>query len=506
MAASTMAQTSRWSGDWFEIEVILLANIADKKVIKEVFDNTPDLPDYQHSLDILAGFLQPDIASLKQQLPNCQNRTYDNALMQNVSLPDFVSLKSLDQIDAEFPDADVFERFIIEEQQAQERQLALQLESQASALNLEQNDADDLNTNNNTDINHSLTDEESVDLASIEHTDVELQQTEELIEAGLNEEQRQLVANAESTFSPIQFNYAEIAKPVTGNWCAISQTEYDSLNADPTLYSYLGYSVDVMPPKATKAEYLYSDSPYLISQDSLKLNDVFRQMRRSRNFRPLLHVGWRQQVFEANKSTPVKLYAGENLQHNYQVALTQFKQEQEQEHETEQALIDVINNANLQASNEPSLSLPEQKQLAKQHRLKEVLLALEQFDDQQPIDTINSQAAPLKYGDNPLGMESAPVAPIQPWHMDGFLNVFLVGNFLHIKADFSMVNLTLAEQETLNLRPGAVIDIKPIRLSQRRRLISRETHYLDHPYMGLIVQIRRHKRPEKPSEFNLDIE
>ena len=106
-----------------------------------------------------------------------------------------------------------------------------------------------------------------------------------------------------------------------------------------------------------------------------------------------------------------------------------------------------------------------------------------------------------------------PTAPVQPWYVEGLIDVYLIGNYLHVANDFSILNMTLAEQESLKLKAStagntANIDeviktpkVIPIRMTQDRRMISREVHYFDHPYMGIIVQIRRHQRPELPSEL-----
>ena len=42
---------------------------------------------------------------------------------------------------------------------------------------------------------------------------------------------------------------------------------------------------------------------------------------------------------------------------------------------------------------------------------------------------------------------------------------------------------------------------KAIRFKQDRRVISGEVHYFDHPYMGMIVQIRPYTKPEPEAEL-----
>ena len=92
-----------------------------------------------------------------------------------------------------------------------------------------------------------------------------------------------------------------------------------------------------------------------------------------------------------------------------------------------------------------------------------------------------------------------PLPPVQPWSIEGFLKVE-VERYLHITADFNVVNSSLAEQATKRLQPGNDLTVKSIRFQQNKRVRSNEIHYFDHPYMGMIVQIRRHKQLEPELE------
>ena len=96
---------------------------------------------------------------------------------------------------------------------------------------------------------------------------------------------------------------------------------------------------------------------------------------------------------------------------------------------------------------------------------------------------------------NPLSTSllSPPLAPEQDWSIDGLFNVHL-NHYLYITADFNIANMSLAEQASKSLIKGEPQQIESIRFSQNRRVISKEIHYFDHPFMGMIVQIRRHKR------------
>ena len=99
-------------------------------------------------------------------------------------------------------------------------------------------------------------------------------------------------------------------------------------------------------------------------------------------------------------------------------------------------------------------------------------------------------------------LANAPESPVQPWFLDGFFKVH-VNHYLYITADFNILNMSLAQQATQALATSAAglvetMGAKAINFKQSRRVISGEIHYFDHPYMGMIVQIRRYKRPEPP--------
>lgn len=91
--------------------------------------------------------------------------------------------------------------------------------------------------------------------------------------------------------------------------------------------------------------------------------------------------------------------------------------------------------------------------------------------------------------------------PNQVWELDGLLHIYLVGNYLHIDSNFNLREETLAKEATPNMAAqaehalqGKVTEqefLRAYKFSQVRRVISHETHYFDHPKMGIVVQIRR---------------
>lgn len=497
--ANSLAATSRWSGDWFEIEVILLSNIADKSAIKEVFSGQQPLPSYSQSRDLLSTYLTPNVSQLKRLLPQCYIDTYafsDTSKFQSVSAP------KLNRLPQTFNHA-VLQHFAMLEQNAlaKEHSLAEQQAVEDQPINAHDEQVSQQKGEQTTDdfFDRVKTVQEGAQPSSLQEESSNFHRAELAVEHDQNiDEQTALsdeeliyikkVAQLTTAFPNNNFYLTEI---LDGEPCTLTPNQFDALSVDPALYSYNSYAVDHVPTKIDGHEDLYSSTPYLISSASLKLDDIVLQLKRSRDFKPLLHVGWRQQVFEQKKSIPMRLYAGENLQKHYQQALMQYQQEKQAELDAEQNLQSVLDGA---ISN-TTLSPAQQKQQAKNQRKQQILATLQHISQDKPISELTSAPDPIIYGEQ-LSIDQAPTAPLQPWYLDGFLDVYLIGNYLNVKADFSIINLSLTEQASLALRPNATWELMPVRLEQKRRLISQETHYFDHPYMGVIIQIRRHDRPE----------
>ncbi len=153
-----------------------------------------------------------------------------------------------------------------------------------------------------------------------------------------------------------------------------------------------------------------------------------------------------------------------------------------------------------------------------QRRVDKIFTQLDSIphDPQAIIATLDAPELALNEIDEQVSIISEPPeAPVQPWSLDGFFKVNL-NYYLYITADFTVMNMSLAEKASQALRLSALGDniteqtlanekvYKPIRFQQNRRVISGEVHYFDHPYIGMIVQIRKHKRPLPPEENDED--
>ena len=453
--------TAQAAERWFEVEVILFSQLGDKSLLTESFPDLAvqpaSLPKYRRTVDLLTPYVYPDTSALKLQLPQCGDYSTPKTFVELASvLPTFHKEKSLKQISQAQPLIGVEETELHEQ-------------------NLETPTAQSTETQTLPSLNNAFT----VDTI-----------TEE---APITAAQLALVAQADEAFNGLTFQYS-------------NNIPFKQICALPTVlddkfaYNLTG-TIDAN-------ENVYSDKPYLISKDSLQLTDMYRQLKRSRNFKPLLHLGWRLAPKPRNKAAGFRIIGGENLAFNYEKAQLDYQAALEQKNQAKRLtdtladseLVNELNDEQLIDSSKTQVSaLSAQEQLI-QTRINDILASVDDIstsDELHIIDQLDAKSLAIHTNDEPLlPVLVDPVKPAQPWTLDGLFRVHL-NHYLYITADFNMLEASAAN-ETLDTTHKSPI-MKSIRFKQNRRVISGEIHYFDHPYMGMIVQIRKHARP-KPED------
>ena len=510
LSQSSVAAIKTYENTWFEIEVILFSQLGDKSRLKEKFPDSRSLPNYPKIIDLLGPYLQPDILSLKQQLPSCQQDkqgAYPLPLVnQASSLPSLFVQKDLVEIANEIDENSDDKSFVQEgsfEQQAFNESTnegideSIDSEKQTLADSTRQQEQYILNSfQQETDVSQTSADQtsQSLNIATLIDTQVTNNKLfAQGLSAPLTPEQLILVAQAEQEFSAIQFNYSP--QPFAKELCAISASNFADYQQTDPRFSYTGFPVDSIGLTLDGAEDYTATQAYLISENSLKLKNIVRQLRRSRDFKPMLHLGWRQLTKLKRFAIPVHLFAGDNLEVHYQKSLELYQQQLNESQQQEQTINKLL------AVDQQTIELTTEEQ-AIQERIN-LIIEQADIDDKELAKVIteldnNALKLELKSTDN-LMLADKPLPPVQPWSIEGFLKVE-VERYLHITADFNVVNSSLTEQATKRLHPGNDLTVKSIRFQQNKRVRSNEIHYFDHPYMGMIVQIRRHKQLEPELE------
>lgn len=542
LATQSSKTSSTEQARWFEIEVILFKHLSSSSEKNseniEQFSASDLRAKKRRALDLLAPYLQPDIASLKQLLPNCEQ--------PQTSLPFNITPSILwaDKLDNENNDTD--------------------------SNNSNSSDSDTVSSQvvDNKESNSSNTMSMTVlSPAPNEKVkdDVAMATQQGLKKEGLSKVSKQVHSSSAEppTDLPVYNQY-----PISSNTqlCVIPAEFFQQhLTAEQLeQFSLDGFPVDKIAKTIHGLEQWQddengeitwaSDSPYLISQDSLRLKSIANRIKRSRNYAPLLHLGWRQIGDRKRKAKAMKLYAGDHLELGYQQAITAKALEQktleiqailEQRQKNEVATDSTSNNngmmisqsdtsalvvENAEATNE--LSITEQLRLqAKQQQLDNIF---EQFtllgnqtdtnasisesnaDDQTLseeriqtiIDQLSSDITVKKVQlsvKNSTDLQEAISAPLQPWFLDGLFKVHLKrNNYLYIESELNIVDSTHkpsvlnAKQKFTNKVNKTLDENKIISFKQDRRVITGEIHYFDHPHIGMIVQLRRFD-PTKPA-------
>ena len=448
---------------WFEVEVILFKQLGNKAELKEQFPkgiNASNLPIYQQSFDLLSPYFQPNLTSIKQFMPLCGEQDEQHLFLE--------PLQDVAQVGVD-------KNFITLE-------------------------------------------------ATIEKTTQQ------------KSEQSNLVS--------FEFDLQKeaLAKPIfsTKDLCIISQKEMESLLDEKLLahFNLDSFGVDALPSRLNASGAHNSDSqnsgsqnnssPYLIADDSLLLKDISQRLRWSKEFKPLLHFGWRQVGITQNDAIPLKLFAGDHIEYQYQQALTEYQSEVKEVNAIEKNLLEQLTQAQTQAQTQTQDITKMTKAERKQQALTLLLSRIENMDKNQldenavsdivsriekhsRIEKQNFDAILAKHDvestsddplldDQPLGnqsldMSTPPKKPLQPWFLDGFLKIHL-DHYLYITADFNVLNQDqfkpLSENDKTDKTDDVKADeVKLVNFSQTRRVITGEIHYFDHPYIGMIVQIRR---------------
>jgi len=524
MSAEALAEKKAQTERWFEVEVILFKQLNNKSALKEQFPNnisTDSLPKYKQSFDLLTPYLQPNLTRIKKFAPQCGEKDEQQlflASLQSVSTPFPEQIALIEQVPRfELPDF-TKEPYI-------NGQITTDEAINATTENAEQAFAE--NEQINKEQPEQVTPEIASEIAVLE-PEAELEQ--------------ELEPELEIT-TEFDFQQEDLDKPIfsTQDFCVIAKRDIESLFEQEQLagFNLDAYGVESLPSKLNASGAHVSDSPYLIADDSLLLKDISKRLRWSKEFKPLLHFGWRQVGITQKKAIAVKLFAGEHLEYKYQQALKehnaavqaeiaeekaieenllkQLAQAQTDDQVVSDQLINGISNQGIDDTRENqidaqlALSL-ENKQQALNHLFyqldelsnnpesNEVIEAIVNDTEKQSLDTIltANKVKTLEIGLLP-NIIPPPQAPLQPWLLDGFFKVHL-DHYLYITADFNVVNKnTVAIEHKGDKSKREDDDLKLINFSQTRRVITGEVHYFDHPYIGMIVQIRRFD-PTKPAD------
>lgn len=269
-------------------------------------------------------------------------------------------------------------------------------------------------------------------------------------------EGQSIVQNSLETLVAILDNSAEIInQSIKHN--ELIQNRITCLNTEPP-EAELKHSAlpDIGPIIFSKTSY-FTGASQIISAEESFLQDYAAKVLKQRDIQPLLYTAWRQQVeFGSENAEFYKVRAGNLLETVKSVNYEKWHQQYE------------AASINSQLTDEDTF-----------------------FSDLK-ADVISNENIDW------LAEESASISQIKTtfetqkkYELEGQLKVFLdyVNQvpYLHIDSEFKHYRVVIDSEQNSTLQSYP--------LKQRRRVISKQIHYFDHPAFGLIVRLERFTPP-----------
>jgi len=208
-----------------------------------------------------------------------------------------------------------------------------------------------------------------------------------------------------------------------------------------------------------------SNTHFLLPKSSFKMTEYATTLFKQRNIKPLLHAAWRQPVvFGEDNALFYRVISGERLK---------VKRPQRSYEQLSQLYADDYNSLVSDDANTADFF----------ERLESNLNQLPDIDwlaFEQRTDALK-------------GQQNSEQASLQEnWELDGKVKVYLsyVNGvpYLHVDNEFMMHSIDVGDD---NLAQMNVFPLK-----QRRRIISKQIHYFDHPKLGIVIRLERHERPK----------
>lgn len=258
-------------------------------------------------------------------------------------------------------------------------------------------------------------------------------------------EQDYLAAPEEYRFRPFFISSLCISEPQLPAW------QYRNLFEERHYVTHQPFPAQL--PVTITGNGPHRSQPYLADNSALQLTAEARQIQRQRGHSLLLHTAWRQAPVTERRAIPSRWYAGRNYS-------TDFDYWAQPRHQIQ---TDSVNHETPVLPVHSEGILTDIDQLLNQLKAGGQLPPLPESKDEQ---TTHSQPA-------------SGNVPEQVWQLDGLFKLHL-DHYLFVNTEFNLRRLNSQNQ------------LESIYSKQSRRVISGELHYLDHPYLGIILQIRRY--------------
>ena len=448
---------------WFEIEVILFKHLGAKKQSKETFSDIKSMSKNNVMIDLITPYMQPDIASLKQLMPQCHQPSgqlpydikltplnlspniteYDNVSMGYEST---IKLSSSEDYAAEL-DLPLYNQYPINSNTAL---CVIPQDFFAQHYSAEQL------ANFNSDafpVKKITTTIDGNEQWQADKNDHIIWASDEPYLISQNSLRLKSIANRIKRYRSYQ--------PLLHlGWRQPGQAR----NKATPMKLYAGKNLTV--------EYQQALANQTTQQQSLELKSILEQRQNQANVSSTKQMD----LTKANINTLNNEMPFSDQSSIEQRLYLQAKQRQLNYLFEEFAELNTTETSFNNNKTNDATGIA--KNLYNQEAVNGLVAQLSTDMDKQVMSLIDEN--------NALEQVKIATAPLQPWEIDGFFKVHL-DHYLYINSEFSIIDIA----------QGTEAD-NTVSFKQNRRVISGEIHYFDHPNIGMIVQIRRFD-PTKPA-------
>ncbi|PSW21139.1 hypothetical protein C9I98_04090 [Photobacterium sanctipauli] len=207
----------------------------------------------------------------------------------------------------------------------------------------------------------------------------------------------------------------------------------------------------------------------LMSPSDFELTPQYNKLKGHAGFTPLAHFGWRQGDLSRAAAPRFHLTAGKDFSDKYLADGTSKAEQQRREQEAGTDGIVVVADNDPVAIDEQSLSPEQIPEVAKEQPLYELEGMIRVYVQHYLFTEINVDLREPGRREVIVGTEG--MDEFDPLSEDSNVQV---GHLQEVKNKVEVEEF-----------------LKSYRFEQQRQMRSGETHYLDHPLMGMVIQIRR---------------
>jgi hypothetical protein len=266
-----------------------------------------------------------------------------------------------------------------------------------------------------------------------------------------------LFATDEASLAAYQFGHTKFRLPLSDSYqalpelCALEagQTAHIALTPQLSGAAQIRQQPPALLPLTPQGQEQHQPAPYLAPESALQLKDLAYQLKHRGNHQLLLHTAWRQPLAGRRAAQSYRWFAGSNFGQQF----------------------DYFGRTKASARQQANDS---------KDQLLQQITALEQALAQNPATPLTElQPASNTQNDSPV------------WQLDGLVKVYSE-RMLFAETNFNLRRIS-ADGSTLSTYHS----------SEQSRLLIGEVHYLDHPHLGLVLQIRRFTPPLMPVSENL---